>query len=248
MKRIISLILIVIGFIVIFYPDIQNKQLDFKQKAIMASIEEAMIAIENDEQINNKVDLYEEKTVGNLYDEELNKELDKKIEKDIEKDLDIDIDKDIDKEIEKEHNLKEKKAVIIQSTLPVEATLRIQAIDLIMPIIQEAIPKHLNVSVCSINGLSKPWEHGNYVVAGHRSRTFGRHFNRLAELNIGDEIIVDDLDGNTYHYVVYRISTVHKTNLSVLDDEGYDELTLITCEPAGVKNPKYRLIIEAKKR
>ncbi|WP_336245847.1 class D sortase [Paenibacillus apiarius] len=74
-------------------------------------------------------------------------------------------------------------------------------------------------------------------------RSSGRHFNRLDELEAGDEIKIETTN-NTYVYKVNTKFVVEPEDLSVLDQNKDDkELTLITCEP--MDNPTHRLIIKA---
>lgn len=127
-----------------------------------------------------------------------------------------------------------------------EALLRIPSIELEQPILPDATAKHLSQAPASIKGTGKPWTSGNYVVAGHRSRTYGRHFNRLGELKVGDLAEVVDSKGKTYSYEVYEIVVVDQSEVSVMNSGETQELTLITCTPPGVKNPKTRLVVKAK--
>ncbi|WP_026895519.1 class D sortase [Clostridiisalibacter paucivorans] len=144
--------------------------------------------------------------------------------------------------IEKEQEEKWKE---LKMKWPVEASLQIDKIDLFMPIIAGATREHLNVSVSSINNTGKPWKGNNYAIAGHRSRSFGRHFNRLNEIEIGDEIIVVDHEHNKYIYSVFSKDIVDETEISVLEYSGTSEITLITCDPIDVTHPPTRLVIKA---
>lgn len=89
-----------------------------------------------------------------------------------------------------------------------------------------------------------PGEPGNFVLAGHRSLTYGRHFNRLGEVRAGDVVDVDTSAGRVA-YRVTSISIVEPDDLSVLDNaaDGSSELTLVTCHPR--KHPTHRLIVHA---
>ncbi|MFB9325145.1 class D sortase [Paenibacillus aurantiacus] len=127
---------------------------------------------------------------------------------------------------------------------PVEGILSIEAIDLRLPIITDATPAHLKLSVASMLHTGKPGAVGNYAIAGHRNRTFGKNFNRLDEVKIGDVIAVET-DNGTYHYVVETKQYVLPTQVEVLESNDRDrEITLITCHP--MKNPTHRLIVKGK--
>ena len=86
-------------------------------------------------------------------------------------------------------------------------------------------------------------EQGNCVIAGHRNYTFGKYFNRLNEVKVGDLIYVDTRTG-TKEYSVTEIKVVEPTEVSVLDDTGVEQLTLYTCTPIYVAT--HRLVIIAR--
>ena len=133
----------------------------------------------------------------------------------------------------------------LKQNWPVETILSIEKIDLLVPVIKGATKQHLNVSVASVDNTGKPWHGNNYVIAGHRSRTFGRHFNRLDELEIDDKVSITDNSNNEFKYRVISKEIVHQTEVSVMEDSGRSELTLITCHPANVSGPTTRLGIKA---
>jgi sortase A len=86
-------------------------------------------------------------------------------------------------------------------------------------------------------------EIGNAAIAAHRMRAKGKLFNRLNEVKVGDEIIVETRKG-TFTYTVYDLSIVEPTDVSVLNYNDKDKrLTLITCDP--VVDPTHRLIVHA---
>ncbi|MFC5699818.1 class D sortase [Cohnella faecalis] len=122
-------------------------------------------------------------------------------------------------------------------------TLRIDKIGLEEPIVRGSDAKALKRGAGTVVEGPLPGEPGNFVLAGHRSLTFGRHFNRLAELKAGDEIVVETSAGPA-RYKVSTTSIVSPDDLTVLDNDGAtSELTLITCHPR--KNPTHRLIVKA---
>ncbi len=89
-----------------------------------------------------------------------------------------------------------------------------------------------------------PGEAGNCVIAGHRNYTFGKYFNRLNEVEVGDTIYVDTVC-DTYEYTVEEIKIVEPTDLSVLDNTEDEILTLYTCTPIYIAT--HRLVIIAKR-
>lgn len=111
----------------------------------------------------------------------------------------------------------------------VAGILRIPAIELEYPVLKGATKQNLNLSVATIEPTGTPGADGNFSIAGHNSRTYGRHFNRLAELKNGDELFVDTRAGN-YAYTVTDVYVVEAEDVWVLGDtiDGA-EITLITC-------------------
>lgn len=85
----------------------------------------------------------------------------------------------------------------------------------------------------------------NVGIAGHRSTTFGKQFNRLDELSHNDEIIVETKTGS-YEFVIVQKFVVDRSEVGVLNDQKEPFLTLVTCTPIGKKNPTDRLIVQAK--
>ena len=86
-------------------------------------------------------------------------------------------------------------------------------------------------------------EKGNCVIAGHRNYSFGKYFNRLNEVEIGDDIYVDAMDG-THSYKVSEIKVVTPDQIEILDDTEDEQLTLYTCTPIYIAT--HRLVIIAK--
>lgn len=107
--------------------------------------------------------------------------------------------------------------------------LRIPAIDFENPVLKGASKQNLKISVATIEPTGTPGADGNFAIAGHNSRTYGRHFNRLSELKDGAELFVDTKAGN-YAYTVTDVYVVEAEDVWVLGDtiDGA-EITLITC-------------------
>jgi sortase A len=78
-------------------------------------------------------------------------------------------------------------------------------------------------------GSPLPGQPGNAAIAGHRT-TYGAPFNRLDELEAGDEILVDTVQGS-FRYLVREQLIVEPDQIEVLDDYGDDRLTLTACHP-----------------
>jgi len=133
-----------------------------------------------------------------------------------------------------------------QSSLPghVEGVLIIDKIRLKLPILTDATVDNLKLSVASIANTGKAGAVGNYAIAGHRNLTYGKNFNRLDEVEIGDRIEVDT-GTQQYWYQVQEKLYVLPEEVWVLKGNGRDkEITLITCHP--MQNPTHRLVIKGK--
>jgi sortase A len=74
-----------------------------------------------------------------------------------------------------------------------------------------------------------PGQEGNAAIAGHRT-TYGAPFNRIDELEPGDEIIVTTVQGE-FTYNVTEQLIVSPKQVEVLADAGDDRLTLTACHP-----------------
>jgi len=122
--------------------------------------------------------------------------------------------------------------------------IKIKKIKVVAPIVEGVKSSNLKVGVGHIPGTAAPGQPGNSALAGHRSYTFGKFFNRLDELVIGDEISIttkkEDLK-----FEVYKIHTVTPEDISVLKGSKDDSIiTLITCTPIYVAS--HRLIVQAR--
>jgi sortase A len=93
-------------------------------------------------------------------------------------------------------------------------------------------------------GTPFPGELGNASIAGHRT-TYGEPFRHLDDLNIGDPIIVTDLLGRKFTYLVSSQQVVGASDSWVVatTDPTKAILTLTTCHPEF--SAKQRLIVSA---
>lgn len=122
--------------------------------------------------------------------------------------------------------------------------LIIEKIKLRMIIMDGADEETLRVAAGRIPGTGKLDEVGNCVLAGHRNYTFGKYFNRLDELEAGDEIIIQ-LPNKTLRYTVYEKKIVEPDDTSIAEHNGTDKiLTLYTCHPVAIAS--HRLVVHAR--
>lgn len=78
-------------------------------------------------------------------------------------------------------------------------------------------------------GTPLPGQEGNAAIAGHRT-TYGAPFNRIDELEPGDEIIVQTTQGS-FTYLMQEQRIVSPGQVEVLEDKGDNRLTLTACHP-----------------
>lgn len=135
-------------------------------------------------------------------------------------------------------------SMTLTEQLEILGVINIPKIDLRAPIAEGADLDTLRFAIGHMENTTRLGQVGNAVVAGHRSHSFGIYFNRLDELEIGDEIVVETASGQTVTYVIYETKLVLPDDVSVLRSSSqYKVLTLITCDP--VYNPTHRLIVHA---
>lgn len=75
-----------------------------------------------------------------------------------------------------------------------------------------------------------PGEEGRCTISGHRT-TYGAPFNRVDELEEGDLIYLETLDGKEYVYAVTSLEIVKPTDVWILEGSEKEELLLTTCHP-----------------
>jgi sortase A len=121
--------------------------------------------------------------------------------------------------------------------------IEIDKIGVKLPILNGASDANLNKGAGLLEGTPAPGMPGNSAIAAHRNRAYGSMFNRLDEIGIGDTVTVRDKN-NTYKYEVYETLVVEPDETSVLNGSDEKTLTLITCTP--IDTATHRLVIKAK--
>jgi len=123
--------------------------------------------------------------------------------------------------------------------------LTINKINLELPVLQSATPANLRIGAGLLDDGADIGEKGTAVLTAHRSHTFGRQFNRLDELDEGDEIMVTTRD-KVYGYTVIKKEIVKPDAITVQGGGSeVKDLVLITCHPMYSVNPPYRLVVRA---
>lgn len=100
----------------------------------------------------------------------------------------------------------------------------------------------LSSALCHLENTSYPGKLGNCCISGHRNYTFGKYFNRLEEVTVGDIVELETMD-NIYRYQVCETLVVAPDDVKVLDSTEEKTLTLITCTPLFVGT--HRFIVKA---
>lgn len=224
MNKLLSYLLIIIGIGILAYPKVSEKYYMYQQEKIIREWQETLSIIdqgvsEEEEESFQYYD-FDDSFIADIMDEREESIKQKEIE-------------------EKERIAREE---YIKTHL--EGMLKIDKINLNLPILKGATERNMQIALASMEHSGKLGDVGNYAITGHRNRTYGRNFNRLDEVEEGD--ILEATDGeNNYQYIVHEKLYVLPEETWVLDSKkGEKEITLITCHP--MVNPTHRLIVKGK--
>ena len=117
--------------------------------------------------------------------------------------------------------------------------LIIPSIEINAPIKDGTSPEVLRDAIGHFS--SSSYWNGNVCLASHNRGTYAHYFEKINQLNIGDEIIYQTKMG-TRVFKVENIDVINESDVSVLNSTENNYLTLITC----VKNqPELRLCLKA---
>lgn len=232
MKK-LAIALIIIGILIAAYPLMERAYTTYWQNKIYAQI--------NEDVNEQSVEEYEE--LEGVFDSDIN------IGEEKQNDESSGIDDGYATiEEEKAQEAFEKNEAAVTNHLErnmgqIIGSLAISKIDLQIPILYGATDENMKKGAGQIVGTSNLDSIGNVALAAHRSYTYGRFFNRLDELEVGD-IITIEKGNEIYEYKVYTKKVVEPTDVSVLNkNDTHKILTLITCTP--IKVATHRLIIHA---
>ncbi|TSB48560.1 class D sortase [Alkalicoccobacillus porphyridii] len=110
--------------------------------------------------------------------------------------------------------------------------LEIPDIDLNQMILPETTEETLNLGLTQIKPNQVPGE-GNFTVAGHRGYRGDRFFRNLPDVPIGATVNLI-VENKTYTYEITSSEIIEPTQTDILlDEEGKNEITLITCTVDG---------------
>ena len=120
--------------------------------------------------------------------------------------------------------------------------LFIDKIEVRIPIMTGVDDETLRVAAGRMPESGKLDQVGNVVLAGHRSYTFGKYFNRLDELEEGDTFYIKT-GKKTLEYTIFKKFIVEPDDFSILNYNKTDKIcTLFTCHPVVIANK--RLVVQ----
>jgi len=123
--------------------------------------------------------------------------------------------------------------------------LTIDRIEAVLPVTDGVTEEQLAVAVGHVPQTAPIGGEGNAVLAGHRSYTYGRFFNRLGEIAAGDLISYKDQNGAAFTYEVFETLVIEPGDQTAfVQPEGERLLTLYTCTP--VRTATHRLLVRAR--
>ena len=105
--------------------------------------------------------------------------------------------------------------------------LDIPVLELSLPVMAEWSYPNLKISPCRFTGTVYK---DDMVLAAHN---YDRHFGRLKTLEIGDEVLFTDGDGNVFTYEVCSLEQLLPTQVEEMTEGGGGDLTLFTCTIGG---------------
>lgn len=103
-------------------------------------------------------------------------------------------------------------------------------------VVEGANRDNIRASIGHITGTAGMGGNGNCVLAGHRGGYYGEFFKNIHLLENGDKVILTDVYGREYIYIMYEQFVVEPTELWICDEiEGENTLTLLSCEDEGTR-------------
>ena len=122
--------------------------------------------------------------------------------------------------------------------------LTIDAIDLILPVMEGVNEPELRLAPGRVSETAQVGEIGNAVIAGHRNFSFGSMFNRLGEVEVGDIIQFQAMNGEVMTFEVFELLEIFPCNqIAFIQPQDEAIITLFTCTP--IREATHRLLIRA---
>lgn len=129
----------------------------------------------------------------------------------------------------------------LSNNVSIIGLIEIPKINISYPIIEKENKELLKISVCRFYG-PLPNRKGNLCIAGHNYKN-NLMFSNLYKLNIGDSILIKDLNNTQVEYIVYNKFKVKENNWNCIKSFNQVEITLITCDN---NDNSERTVIKAK--
>jgi len=122
--------------------------------------------------------------------------------------------------------IKQYKAALTEYFDEPVAVLRVNKLQLEVPVFEGTSDRVLNRGAGRIEGTARIGDPGNIGIAAHRDS----FFRGLKDVGIGDSMELETPAG-TQTYVIDSIKLVEPNDVSVLENQSIPELTLVTCFP-----------------
>lgn len=104
--------------------------------------------------------------------------------------------------------------------------IEIPSLSLKLPVISEWSDSKLKIAPCRYLGSVYT---NDLIIAGH---SYKNHFRYIRKMNLGDEVIFTDMEGNQFMYEVAGMEVIEGTDTAKME-EGEWDLTMFTCTPSG---------------
>lgn len=124
--------------------------------------------------------------------------------------------------------------------------LTLERLDMKLPVVEGATEELLKTAAGHVPETAAIGDTGNAVVAGHRSYTYGKDFNRLGEVEIGDIIGFTSASGESCLFEVFEIIVIEPDDqIAFIQTADRSVITLYTCTP--IYEATHRLLVRAEK-
>lgn len=101
--------------------------------------------------------------------------------------------------------------------------ITMETVDIKLPVLKEYSPQNLKIAPTLYKGSIYK---DNAIIIAHNSKT---QFKRIQNLNIGDSVIFEDINGNVFKYVVASTERISEKDIDLVMQGDWD-LTLFTCD------------------
>ena len=112
-------------------------------------------------------------------------------------------------------------------------TVEIPSLGLLLPIQDEWSQDNAKVAICRYKGSVYD---NDLIVCGHN---YPEHFGNLNQLEMGSEVIVTDMNGRSFHFVVTNMETLGAYDINEMEAGEWD-FTMFTCTLGGANRVTVR--------